>query len=336
MIIIIQRWYLMYYNRLSLRKFGLATTLMALCFLGSCNILGAFAQSTTDAATLLIYTNVPWQGTLGTSSNSTTIKGNTYAQYSFVCVRNDTYSITLASAGSTGRGMGIWTVANLIQDDKMTDMAVNRVANGVINLSGQCHVAKYSMADNGMVSFTTDKTTYQYGEPIRISGEILPDLRVNYVLSITVLNSDGLIMKRDSTLFAMDNIFQDYITAHGGLWKPGKYKIQVQIANSVAESDITINPVQQGQSATISETHIPSWIKNAAKWWSDGTISNSEFIQAIQYLIQQGTLKVPNYYSKSITTQSLVPWIRNSAASWANGHMSDDEFVKVLQYMNIQ
>ncbi len=309
--------------------------LMALCFLGSTGIPNVFAQSITNVATLLIYTDVPWQGNIGTSSNSTSINGNTYAQYSFVCNYNDTYSITLQSAESTGRGIGIWTVANLIQDDKMIDMAVNRVANGIINLSGQCHVAKFSMANNGMVSFSTDKTTYQYGEPIRISGETLPDFQRNYVLSITILNSDGLIMKRDSTL-VRDNIFQDYVTAHGGLWKPGKYKIQVQIANSMAETDITINSVQQGQSTTTSEKHIPSWIKNTAKWWSDGSISNSEFIQTIQYLIQQGTLKIPNYYSNSITTQSLLPWIKNNAALWANGQISDDDFVKVLQYLNIQ
>ncbi|MFZ1077907.1 MAG: hypothetical protein WAN47_10815 [Nitrosotalea sp.] len=308
---------------------------MALCFLGSTGIPNVFAQSITNVATLLIYTDVPWQGNIGTSSNSTSINGNTYAQYSFVCNYNDTYSITLQSAESTGRGIGIWTVANLIQDDKMIDMAVNRVANGIINLSGQCHVAKFSMANNGMVSFSTDKTTYQYGEPIRISGETLPDFQRNYVLSITILNSDGLIMKRDSTL-VRDNIFQDYVTAHGGLWKPGKYKIQVQIANSMAETDITINSVQQGQSTTTSENHIPSWIKNTAKWWSDGSISNSEFIQTIQYLIQQGTLKIPNYYSNSITTQSLLPWIKNNAALWANGQISDDDFVKVLQYLNIQ
>jgi hypothetical protein len=321
----------MYYIK---QRFGLAAMLMVLCFLSSINIHSAVALG-TNVATLLIYTDVPWQGNIGIVSNSTSIVGNTNSQYSFVCNYNDTYSITLQSGASTGRGLGIWTVANLIQNDKMIDMAVNRVANGVINLSGQCNVARFSMANNGMVSFSSDKTTYQYGQPIRISGEILPDLRLNYVLSITVLNSEGLIMKRDSTIFAMDNVFQDYITAHGGLWKPGKYKIQVQIANSIAETDITINPVQQGQSTTISENHIPSWIKNTAKWWSDGTVSNNEFIQAIQYLIQQGTLKVPNYYSKSITTQSLLPWIKNNSALWANGKISDDDFVKVLQYLNI-
>ena len=314
-------------------RLGLVAVLMA-CLLGFPNVLSV-AHGATNTATLLIYTDVPWQGILGTSSNSTSINGNTNAQYSFTCNDNDTYSVTLQSAASTGRGIGIWTVANLIQNDKMIDMAVNRVANGAINLSGQCNVPKGSMSNNGLVSFTTDKTMYQYGQPIRISGQILPDLRVNYVLTITVLNSDGLVMKRDSTIFAMDNIFQDYITAKGGLWKPGDYKILVRIANSVAETNITIASNQQGQ-AMPPENHLPDWLKNMAKWWSEGKVSNGEFIQSIQYLIQQGTLKIPNYYSKSITTQTLLPWIKNNAGLWADGKISDDEFVKALQYLNIQ
>ncbi len=310
----------------------MALTLIIICLFGLPNILG-IAHGATNTATLLIYTDVPWQGILGTSTNSTSINGNTNAQYSFACNDNDTYSITLASAGSTGRGIGIWTVANLIQNHKMIDMAVNRVANGAINLSGQCNVAKGSMS-NALVSFTTDKTIYQYGQPIQISGEILQDLRVNYVLTITVLNSDGLVMQKDSKLFAMDNIFQDYITAKGGLWKPGNYKIQVQIANSEAETNITIHSGQQGQ-VIPPQTHLPTWFKNTAKWWAEGSTSDSEFVQSVQYLIQQGTLKIPIYYSKSMTTQTLLPWLKNNAGLWASGKMSDDDFVKALQYLNM-
>lgn len=37
---------------------------------------------------------------------------------------------------------------------------------------------------------------------------------------------------------------------------------------------------------------IPSWIKNNAKWWAEGTISDNDYIQGLQYLISQGILKV--------------------------------------------
>src|SRR6185312_2167506 len=35
-----------------------------------------------------------------------------------------------------------------------------------------------------------------------------------------------------------------------------------------------------------AQTSIPSWIKNNAKMWSDGQITDSEFVQGIKYLIE--------------------------------------------------
>jgi len=37
---------------------------------------------------------------------------------------------------------------------------------------------------------------------------------------------------------------------------------------------------------------IPSWIKNNACWWSQGLISDGDFAQGIQWLIQEGIIQV--------------------------------------------
>ncbi len=37
---------------------------------------------------------------------------------------------------------------------------------------------------------------------------------------------------------------------------------------------------------------IPSWIKNNANWWSQGLISDDDFVKGIQYLVGQGIIKV--------------------------------------------
>jgi hypothetical protein len=37
---------------------------------------------------------------------------------------------------------------------------------------------------------------------------------------------------------------------------------------------------------------IPQWIRNNAKWWSEGTIGDSDFLHGIQYLAQQGIIQV--------------------------------------------
>ncbi len=40
---------------------------------------------------------------------------------------------------------------------------------------------------------------------------------------------------------------------------------------------------------------IPSWIKNTAGFWADDKISDVEFMNAIEFLITQGTIQVPNF-----------------------------------------
>ena len=45
--------------------------------------------------------------------------------------------------------------------------------------------------------------------------------------------------------------------------------------------------------STYSETYIPEWVKNSAYWWSQDTISDTEFVNTIQYLIDNGIITVP-------------------------------------------
>jgi len=40
------------------------------------------------------------------------------------------------------------------------------------------------------------------------------------------------------------------------------------------------------------ESLIPSWIKNTAGWWSEGTVGDSDFINAMQWLIENDVLEV--------------------------------------------
>jgi hypothetical protein len=41
-----------------------------------------------------------------------------------------------------------------------------------------------------------------------------------------------------------------------------------------------------------SSQKIPDWIKNNAKWWSEGKIGNGDFVKGIQYLIQNGIIAI--------------------------------------------
>ncbi len=46
-------------------------------------------------------------------------------------------------------------------------------------------------------------------------------------------------------------------------------------------------------SAFAQNSAIPDWVKNNAKWWSEGQIGESDYISSLQYLISQGIIKIP-------------------------------------------
>ncbi len=81
------------------------------------------------------------------------------------------------------------------------------------------------------------------------------------------------------------------------------------------------------------ELGIPTWIKNNARWWSEGKVADTDFIQGIQYLIQHGIMKIPHNQSISNSSNQIPSWVRNDATLWSQGQISDDEFVKGIQYL---
>ncbi|MDE1829425.1 MAG: Ig-like domain repeat protein, partial [Thaumarchaeota archaeon] len=87
--------------------------------------------------------------------------------------------------------------------------------------------------------------------------------------------------------------------------------------------------------STTPETYnIPSWVKNNAKWWSQGTVSDSDFTQGIQYLIQQKIIVIPQTTAvSSLSTNQIPPWVKGVAGWWADGKISDSEFVRGIQFL---
>ncbi len=43
---------------------------------------------------------------------------------------------------------------------------------------------------------------------------------------------------------------------------------------------------------SISERIVPDWIKNNARWWYEGQISDDDFIKSLQYLVNKGIIRV--------------------------------------------
>ena len=72
---------------------------------------------------------------------------------------------------------------------------------------------------------------------------------------------------------------------------------------------------------------VPDWVKNNAKWWADGQIPESDFINAIQYLITNGILKIPITEVTAATT-SLSD--NESAQSFVVHYSGGDYFTDIV------
>ncbi|MCE2615013.1 MAG: peptidase [Nitrosopumilus sp. (ex Thoosa mismalolli)] len=85
--------------------------------------------------------------------------------------------------------------------------------------------------------------------------------------------------------------------------------------------------------ASYAYAEVPGWVKNNAGWWADGTISESEFLTGISFLITDGIIEVPPTTVSSESSDGVPTWVKNSAAWWADGTISDGEFVNGIQHL---
>jgi uncharacterized protein YjbI with pentapeptide repeats len=76
----------------------------------------------------------------------------------------------------------------------------------------------------------------------------------------------------------------------------------------------------------------PDWIKNTAGWWADDMISENEFVNAIQFLVNEGIIDV-SFSDISKKSQIVPDWIKNTAGWWADDMISENEFVNAIEFL---
>ena len=103
----------------------------------------------------------------------------------------------------------------------------------------------------------------------------------------------------------------------------GLYKI------SLSHAGIDLGTI----SFTVRDPEIPNWVKNNAKWWSSSTISDSEFIDGIENLVEQGIISLPSSNVNLKHKQEIPNWVKNNAKWWSDGHISDQDFINSIQYL---
>ena len=134
-----------------------------------------------------------------------------------------------------------------------------------------------------------------------------------------------------------------------GAWATGQVyppSIMIEEAVMTGVNNMNISPVDiyemklkygdDGFSSDKQISHesfvLPSWIKNNAKWWADDMISDSDFVNSIQYLIKEKIVIIQE--TKTDSGSSDIPsWVKDNAGLWAEGRVSDRDFVDAIKYL---
>jgi peptidoglycan/xylan/chitin deacetylase (PgdA/CDA1 family) len=97
--------------------------------------------------------------------------------------------------------------------------------------------------------------------------------------------------------------------------------------------DIEIVPLSEINLDSNQNNPIPKWIKNTAKWWSEGTISEKEFVVALEFLVKEKIIYLQEIPIVNENKSKEIPlWIKNNAEWWSEGMISDKEFALGIKY----
>ena len=117
------------------------------------------------------------------------------------------------------------------------------------------------------------------------------------ILSFSLIGS-GILVPNSS---AQDAQIPSWIQNVAGWWASGDISenefltgIEYLINNNIILIDfVPCNYEIQNQTISPSKS-VPDWIKNNASWWSDNLISDIDFINGLQYLIEYKIIKIDN------------------------------------------
>lgn len=240
---------------------------------------------------------------------------------------------TLVETGpSTGVFEGTFKMPSQICDKSGTKL----ISSAGGSLDAKYHDSRDASGNPNIFSMLREKSTTQFSsspqlntnkiiipssgnsDEIILSGSISNHKR-GIPLAILLTNPDGTIQNFAAVLSSSGSYRAAFSINENSL--PGIYKIQLSHDGS------NIGLV----SFTASVQNISDWVKDKAKRWSSDSISDSEFIDGLEQMIEDMIITSPK--ENSISERVVPDWVKNNARWWSNDQISDDDFIKSIQYL---
>ncbi len=208
---------------------------------------------------------------------------------------------------------------------------VNSLYNGqgfVQNMNAQ----NYTIFESLLTSKPEYIISKEQSEIITISGKINETAVKEGQPAIIKIEKPDETYEEIETRVNSDGSFEGYYLIQKGA-VPGIFRFSVTyLGNDSDELSFEVR-FEQSYSQQSAEK-IPRWIKNTAKWWSLGKISDNDFVEGIRYLIKDEIIKIqPQQQIQSSTSSEIPNWIKTSTGWWAEGLVPEEDFIRGLQFL---
>ena len=193
-----------------------------------------------------------------------------------------------------------------------------------------------------------------------ITGELLktinnPDPKQNDAFGISMAlipNGDLLIGEPGNDPIYPKRSGEAYIPNSAGTAHvfQGKYNYDIPLGPIEASKDITDSIIvndnsnsmqnfEENKNSTLrdsSQIKVPEWVKTTTSFWTNGDVSDTEFIDAIGFLVREQVIQLDRpiqSHAMTPVSSSVPDWIKQTSQWWIEGQIPEDQFLAGITWL---
>ena len=186
------------------------------------------------------------------------------------------------------------------------------------------YISAVPLVEAVSVTIETEKETFFYGD--YLSFTIKVDEITGDFATLFIIDEKG---KRSSpiSLPILDKTVEQRspYPFEKVIYPEGKWTLEIEYSGDKDQTEFFLK--DSGQII------IPIWIKDVGKLWSSDQISGEQYATAIEFLIKENIIVIPEIQSESNGGKKIPQWIKTTTSWWTEGIISDQEYAKSLEYL---
>ncbi len=176
-----------------------------------------------------------------------------------------------------------------------------------------------------IVSIHTEKEIYSYGDFLSFTiqvSEITGEPAILYIIDESGKKGSAIPIPISELKTQVPSPFP----FESNVYPLGMYTLEIQYSGSSSDAEFEL--IDSGNIV------IPLWIRELAKYWHNGAITDVEFSNGLGFLIKEGIIVVPETQNQKTSDEVIIPeWVKASTGWWIDRQISDIEFANGIEFL---